>query len=162
MLTAIIYLPSSEHWYNQNAFAIVFSAIPRIIVASLISYTIGEFTNSYILAKMKIKASSNDTLLKRIAISCFIGIIFDTSLFIIIAYLWVLQTNDLFFLIIRQFTLKICIEFIMLPITLFIIRYIKLKENLDIVDIDTDFTPFSLDVSYNSHNNMANNVAKKE
>ncbi|MFN8770168.1 MAG: queuosine precursor transporter [Neisseriaceae bacterium] len=161
MLNLVVLLPASEFWHNQNAYSLILGAIPRIIIASLISYIIGEFTNSYILAKMKVsavKASKNNLLylLKRIFLSCVIGIIFDTSIFIIIAYVGEMPHNSIFFLIIRQFIFKTSIEIILLPLTLYLIRYIKAKEGIDIVDIDTNFNPFLLDISYNSDNNLEN------
>src|SRR3984957_9147007 len=49
-----VWLPPAPGWHNQEAFATVFYQIPRLIVASLIAYWCGEFTNSYTLAKMKL------------------------------------------------------------------------------------------------------------
>ncbi|MHB1959543.1 MAG: queuosine precursor transporter, partial [Acidobacteriaceae bacterium] len=50
----VVALPPAPGWRNQAAFATVFGFIPRLVVASLIAYWAGEFTNSYTLAKMKL------------------------------------------------------------------------------------------------------------
>src|SRR5271170_962527 len=49
-----VWLPPAPGWHNQEAFATVFYQIPRLVVASLIAFWCGEFTNSYTLAKMKL------------------------------------------------------------------------------------------------------------
>ena len=50
----IVALPAAPGWKNQEAFAIVFHQVPRLVVASLIAYWCGEFANSFTLAKMKL------------------------------------------------------------------------------------------------------------
>src|ERR1700680_3913302 len=55
-----VWLPPAPGWHNQEAFATVFYQIPRLIVASLIAYWCGEFTNSYTLAKMKLWAGGTE------------------------------------------------------------------------------------------------------
>src|SRR5947209_15149578 len=48
----IVWVPADPSWQNQKAFEAVFYQMPRAIVASLIAFWAGEFTNSYTLAKM--------------------------------------------------------------------------------------------------------------
>src|SRR3989344_5428051 len=48
------WLPSAPGWGSQAAFDAILGVVPRIVVASLIAYFAGEFTNSYVLAKMKV------------------------------------------------------------------------------------------------------------
>src|SRR5256714_14229159 len=50
----IVWIPAAPDWPNQAAFEAVFYTVPRFIVASLIAFWLGEFTNSYTLAKMKL------------------------------------------------------------------------------------------------------------
>src|ERR1700716_4063771 len=50
----IVWIPAAPDWPNQAAFEAVFYRVPRFIVASLIAFWLGEFTNSYTLAKMKL------------------------------------------------------------------------------------------------------------
>ncbi len=160
MIYLVINLPSSEYWHNQAAYTLVLGSVPRIIIASLISYCVGEFTNSYILARMKIFAVLNNKnnkwlLFMRILVSCIVGIVFDTSIFISIAYFGDMPLDSMIFLIMRQFIFKTSFEIILSPITLMIIKYIKNEECIDIVDIDTNFNPFLLDISYNTNNNIS-------
>src|SRR3982750_687492 len=50
----IVWIPAAPDWPNQAAFEAVFYTVPRFIAASLIAFWLGEFTNSYTLAKMKL------------------------------------------------------------------------------------------------------------
>ena len=47
-------LPAAADWGNQNAYDLILGLTPRIVLASLVAYSFGEFSNSIILAKMKI------------------------------------------------------------------------------------------------------------
>src|SRR5207248_10225200 len=49
-----VWVPPAPEWHNQAAFATVFNFVPRMVVASLIAFWGGEFTNSYVMAKMKL------------------------------------------------------------------------------------------------------------
>ncbi len=50
----IVAIPAAPDWPNQAAFEAVFYTVPRFILASLVAFWLGEFTNSYTLAKMKL------------------------------------------------------------------------------------------------------------
>src|SRR5207245_4585262 len=49
-----VWLPPAPDWHGQAAFQTVFDFVPRMVAASLIAYWCGEFTNSFVLAKMKL------------------------------------------------------------------------------------------------------------
>ncbi len=50
----VVWIPAAPDWQNQAAFEAVFYTVPRFIAASLVAFWLGEFTNSYTLAKMKL------------------------------------------------------------------------------------------------------------
>lgn len=155
-LVFFIYLtiisPPSAYWHNQNEYALILGSVPRIVLASLVSYWVGEFLNSYVIAKMKI-AYDGQSLWKRIIASSLVGITTDTLLFIIIAYSYVIPFDQMLSFSIRVYVFKVFYEFIAIPFTMWVINKLKVKENLDIFDVNTDFTPFSLDVEYSEVNN---------
>src|SRR3989339_2270683 len=47
-------LPPASDWPYQEAFNNILGLAPRIVLASLVAYFAGEFSNSYLLAKIKI------------------------------------------------------------------------------------------------------------
>lgn len=164
-LVFFIYLtiisPPSMYWHHQNEYALVLGSVPRIVFASLVSYWAGEFINSYILAKMKI-VSHGRNLLRRILCSSAVGITTDTFLFVFIAYVGVLPINQMFMFSIRVYLFKVICEFVATPLTMWLIGIIKSKENLDIFDTNTRFTPFSLDIEYSQENNRIKSVSIAE
>src|SRR5207237_2809388 len=50
----VVWFPAAPEWTNQKAFESVFYVVPRFVIASLVAFWLGEFTNSYTLAKMKL------------------------------------------------------------------------------------------------------------
>jgi Putative vitamin uptake transporter len=52
-------LPADPFWIHQAAYDVILGAVPRIVAASLIAYFVGEFSNSYVLAKCKVRTHGN-------------------------------------------------------------------------------------------------------
>lgn len=160
-LQLTIMAPPSIYWHNQSEYALILGAVPRIVFASLIAYWTGEFLNSYVIAKFKI-AYNGQNLFGRIASSSMIGITTDTLIFILVAYSGVIPLSEMLSFSIRVYVSKLLCEFLAIPITMWIINQLKVSEQLDIYDINTDFTPFSIDVSYSSINNRMSQELSEE
>lgn len=147
-----IIIPPSPFWHNQQAYAEVLGAIPRVELASLISYCCGEFINSYVISKMKI-AYNGHYLFLRIFSSSAIAITINSPIFCLLAFFGKLPTHELICLGLKIYAFNMIYEFLALPFTCWVIRHIKRMEQLDIVDLETKFTPFSMESTYNSSNN---------
>ncbi|PIN85318.1 MAG: transporter [Candidatus Diapherotrites archaeon CG11_big_fil_rev_8_21_14_0_20_37_9] len=148
MLMSVVFaivgaLPSATGWENQEAFNAILGVVPRIVLASLIAYFAGEFSNSYILAKMKI-ASKGKALWKRTIGSTVVGEGVDTAIFAFIAF-WGTMPMEIFVaLVISNYVFKTAIEIIFTPITYYLVNFLKKEEKEDMYDYNTDFSPFSL------------------
>lgn len=142
-------LPGEATWQSyagQSAYDAILGGISGLIVASLCAYLVGEFTNSYVLARMKV-ATDGRWLWMRTIGSTLIGQIVDTSVFFVIAVaLGVFPVELILSLIVTNYIFKVGIEVVFTPITLAVIRLLKIKENEDYFDRDTDFNPFKLDI----------------
>ena len=136
-------LPSAQGWNNQSAYDLILGLTPRIVFASLVAYTCGEFSNSYILAKMKILTKGKKLWARTIG-STIVGEFVDSILFIIIAFFGILPNSLLVTLIISNYIFKTSIEVIFTPITYKVVNFLKKKENEDYYDTDTNFNPFHL------------------
>ncbi len=136
-------LPSAPGWNNQAAYDTILGLTPRLVIASLVAYSCGEFSNSYILAKMKIWTKGK-VLWARTIGSTVVGELVDSGLFIIIAFLGILPNSLLITLIISNYIFKTGVEVIFTPLTYKIIGFLKKQEGEDYYDIDTNFNPFSL------------------
>jgi queuosine precursor transporter len=132
--------------FNQRAFNAILGGIPGLIVASLAAYFMGEFSNSYVLARMKV-ASQGRRVWARTIGSTLVGQAVDTVVFIAIAIvLGVFQADQALSLIITNYVFKVGIEVVLTPITLQIISVLKSVEREDFYDTQTDFNPFRIDV----------------
>ncbi len=135
-------LPSAPGWNNQNAYDLILGLTPRIVIASLFAYSAGEFSNSYILAKMKIWTKGK-MLWSRTIGSTLVGELIDSILFILIAFWGILPSSLIITLIISNYLFKTGIEILFTPITYKVVSFLKKKENEDYYDTNTNFSPFS-------------------
>jgi uncharacterized integral membrane protein (TIGR00697 family) len=135
------YLPSAGFWKFQKEYENILGKVPRIITASILAYFLGEFANSYVLAKLKVINDGKNMPMRFIA-STFIGQLVDTSVFVMIAFAGLLPFNDLLSIIISGWLFKVAWEIIALPITLPLVKWLKKVENEDYYDRNTNFSPF--------------------
>jgi queuosine precursor transporter len=136
-------LPPAAQWGNQDAYQKILGMTPRIVLASLIAYFSGEFSNSYTLAKMKI-LTQGKWLWTRTIGSTIIGEGVDTLLFVMIAFWGALPNDLLIAVIISNYIFKVGFEVLFTPLTYAIVRFLKRREGVDVYDYGTDFNPFAL------------------
>lgn len=134
-------LPAAPGWNNQAAYDTILGLTPRIVVASLIAYFSGEFSNSFILAKMKIWTKGKMLWTRTIG-STVVGELVDSALFIVIAFFGVLPNSLLMTLIVSNYIFKTGVEILFTPITYKVIAFLKKNESEDYYDIGTNFNPF--------------------
>jgi len=134
-------LPADASWGNQVAYDAILGLTPRIVLASLVAYFFGEFSNSFILAKMKI-LTSGEWLWTRTIGSTLVGEFVDSTLFILIAFAGILPNSLLVTLIISNYIFKTGIEILFTPVTYKVVKFLKVKEGEDYYDRDTNFNPF--------------------
>jgi uncharacterized integral membrane protein (TIGR00697 family) len=139
----IIALPPADGWNNQAALETVFGQTPRIVLASLTAYFIGEFTNSYVLAKMKI-FTRGQWLWSRILGSTIIGEGIDTLVFYPLAFLFAWPMDLLLHVMATNYVIKVVWEALMIPFTYKIVNFLKRAEQEDHFDFKTNFSPFSI------------------
>lgn len=133
----------AEGWDLQNAYMSILGQTPRIVGASLIAYFAGEFSNSYILAKMKILTKGRWLWTRTIG-STIVGELVDTLLFCFIAFYGFYSNVLLVSIIISNYIFKVGLEIIMTPATYKIVGLLKRKENEDYYDYKTNFNPFKI------------------
>lgn len=138
-------LPAAPFWSFQGAYGLVMSSVPRVVVASSISYLVSEFLNSYLLAKLKIAFAGKHYWLRLLA-STGIGGAVDSLLFCSIAFALTLPWKYLFLLIFWQWVIKVGYEILVIPLTYLITNHLKRVEQEDHYDYQTNFNPFRLKI----------------
>jgi hypothetical protein len=113
------------------------------VIASITAYFIGEFANSFTLAKLKIKSAGQKMPL-RFVLSTLVGQLVDTSVFVLIAFSGLMSIQELAMITFSAWLIKVGWEIIALPITLLIVKRLKQIENEDYFDQNTNFNPFKL------------------
>ena len=138
-------LPGEAAWQGyagQNAYNAILGGVSGLVVASLAAYWMGEFSNSFILAKMKI-ATKGRWLWMRTIGSTVVGQGIDTVVFFVVAtFLGVFPVDLILSLIMTNYILKVGIEVLLTPVTVQIVKALKRAEQEDYYDYDTEFNPF--------------------
>jgi uncharacterized integral membrane protein (TIGR00697 family) len=145
-------LPAAPFWnanvYDspiaaQQAYDAILGFTPRLLLASFIAYLVGEFLNSFVLAKLKI-ATAGKYLWARTIGSTLIGQLADSGIFIVVAFLGILPNPVLFQSIITQWLFKSTYEALATPLTYVVVNFLKRAENEDYYDRQTNFNPLAL------------------
>lgn len=142
-------MPGEAQWQQyagQNAYDAILGGMSSggIAVASLAAYFMGEFSNSYVLARMKVITGGRRLWARTIG-STLIGQVIDTLTFIAIASLFGVFPWSLFAtLVLTNYIFKVGIEVLMTPFTYIVVNFLKRAEREDYYDIHTDFNPFKI------------------
>jgi hypothetical protein len=142
MGSIIIALPAGPGWRNQQAFAIVFGFIPRILAASLTAFWVGEFANSYTMARLKL-VTNGRMLWTRTIGSTVVGQAVDTILVVTLTFVGTVPVSTLAKTILASYALKVGYEVLATPLTYLVINFLKATEQADAFDRHENFNPFS-------------------
>ncbi|MBL8123529.1 MAG: queuosine precursor transporter [Pyrinomonadaceae bacterium] len=129
---------------QQSAVNLIFGQTPRIVAASLLAFWIGEFVNSFVLAKLKLFSSGRFLWIRTIG-STIMGEIADSLVFYPVAFFGTWSNEQLISVMIGNYIIKVLWEVIATPFTYLIVGFLKRAEHEDYYDRDTDFNPFSLE-----------------
>jgi hypothetical protein len=140
---AAVALPVPDFFKGGQAYATVLGMTPRMVVASLIAYWMGEFANSITLSLLK-KATRGRYLWTRTISSTVVGQGFDTVIFIAIGFVGNVPTPVLAQMMIAQYLFKVGYEVLLTPLTYAIVGAIKRKEGIDVFDSGVAYNPFRL------------------
>ena len=128
-----IAMPYPSFWENQDAYAIVLGTTPRVAVASFAGYLFGEFSNSFILSKLKVRTKGKNLWLRTI-LSTLVGEGFDSVIFITISFWGTMENSVILNMILFQYLFKVAYEAIFTPVTFLVVGWVKKKEGIDTFD----------------------------
>ena len=133
-------LPGHAEWEVQAAWDRILGYTPRILLASFTAYLIGEFANSFVLARLKV-ATQGRWLWVRTIGSTLVGQGLDSVVFVLIAFYGTLPGDVIGIMILTQWLLKTGYEALVTPITYLVVNFLKHREDTDVYDTDTNFNP---------------------
>ena len=120
MTTLILVLPSPAYFTGDSSLAFVFTQTPRILVASYISYLIGNFVNAKITAKVNAGKEYSST--KNLGILAFSELV-DNFIFIGLAFIGVYAVTDILIMIISHWVLSLIWTAIAQPFTKMTVKW---------------------------------------
>jgi uncharacterized integral membrane protein (TIGR00697 family) len=147
IFAAAVAMPYSPDFTTQREFATVLGSVPGLVLASLVGFWCGSFTNDAVMARMKEWMVSWDPghrwLPLRTIGSTIAGELVDTSLFVTVGSLCGVFPRDLVLsLILTQWLVKVGIETALTPLTVVVCRRMKIHEAKDMVGVDS-YNPFA-------------------
>ena len=144
-----IVLPAAPFWRtgvyesaaaSQQAYQAIFGATPRILAASFLAYLVGEFLNSFVLAKMKITTRGRHLWMRTIG-STVVGHLADSGVFILLAFYGAFPLDALVKMAGGQWLMKSVYEALITPLTYLAVKFLKHAEREDFYDRETNFNP---------------------
>jgi len=127
----------------DQAYRAILGFTPRLLVASFLAYLVGEFLNSFVLAKMKVRTEGRYLWMRTIA-STIVGQGADSLIFITVAFYGILPTSALMTAVVTQWLVKSAYEALATPLTYWVVNSLKRSEGIDVYDRDTNFRPVRL------------------
>ena len=130
VFSAVIQSPAPEYWQNQEAFQTVLGSTPRVLVASLLAFVIGDFVNDRIFAKMKRKyPDSIKGFGARAIFSSLMGELVDSLVFLPLAFWGLMPVETLAIMTLSQVVIKTGYELVILPFTTLAVKLVTKYEN---------------------------------
>jgi queuosine precursor transporter len=138
-----IALPEASSWHEQKQYAMILGHVPRLLMASLSAFLVGEFIGAYILAKTKILTSGRHLWFRTMS-ATLVGQLIDSMAFTGIAFAGIIGWQDIITLSFAAYGCKLVYQTLLIPITYIFANFLKKREHVDIFDRNTNFNPFNL------------------
>ena len=119
--------PPAEAWGNQEAFESVLGFVPRIVLASVAGYLVGQLLNAWVLVKIK-ERTQEKALWLRLLGSTAVGEFADTIVFCTIAFYGVITGEEFLIYVAFGFAYKTLVEVVLLPVSYAVIGWVKRRE----------------------------------
>lgn len=144
MSWAVVSLPAAEGWGGQAAYEKVFGNTWRIVTASMVAFWVGEFANSFVLAKMKVWTKGKHLWTRTIG-STVVGQGLDSAIFYPLAFYGIAgwPVELLWQVVLSQWAIKTAWEALLTPVTYAVVGWLKRRERIELFDTATDFSPFA-------------------
>lgn len=130
IFSAVIATPAPDYWLNQEAFQTVLGSTPRVLVASLLAFVLGDFVNDRVFRRMKQKyPNSIKGFGWRAILSSVCGELVDSLVFLPIAFIGQMPLKTLAIMTVMQVLIKTGYEVVILPITRLVVKKVLHYEN---------------------------------
>jgi uncharacterized integral membrane protein (TIGR00697 family) len=112
-----------------------------IVLASLLAYLVGEFSNSVLLSKIKVLMKGRLYWIRSVG-SSLAGHLLDTVVFVSVASALGVFPWELFpSLVLTNYLIKMTVEILVYPVNYGTVRFLKKKEGVDVYDVGVKYRP---------------------
>jgi queuosine precursor transporter len=119
--------PPAADYEHQAAFEAVLGFVPRIVLASVLGFIVGQLLNAYVLVWIK-ERTSEGSLWFRLIGSTAVGQLADTIVFCTVAFYGILTGYEFLIYVVVGYFYKTLIEVVLLPVTYLVIGFVKRRE----------------------------------
>lgn len=145
---AVVRLPWPEFWNQEPAYLTVLGFTPRLVLASLLAYFVGEFSNAVILSRLKILTSGRWLWTRTIG-STLVGQALDTLIFMSAAFYGLYSAPIFMSMVAVQYGWKVAYEVLATPFTYALVGWLKKREG-EVFDNGISYNPFAITVRSSS------------
>ena len=128
MLQLAIWLPAPVWFEGSEAFAQVLGNTPRVLLAGMAAYVIGDWMNDLVFQKLREKHGVGRKFALRAIVSSFIGEAFDSTIFVTIAFTDLWPAGEMLSNIITLVLAKTAYEVCVLPLTTYVTKRVRAYE----------------------------------
>jgi uncharacterized integral membrane protein (TIGR00697 family) len=137
-------LPHEPSWTLQEDYNNILMLMPRIVLASVIGYFAGEYSNSVVLSRLKVVTGGKHLWMRTIG-STLVGELLDSALFVFIAFTGLYPLSILITMAVSNYLFKSVIEVTFTPITYAVVGRVKRAEGIDVFDYGERYNPLPTD-----------------
>ena len=124
---AVQLVPAADAWENQEAYEAILGFVPRIVLASVLGFLVGQLLNAYVLVRIKERTRERH-LWARLIGSTAVGELGDTVVFCTVAFFGVITGAEFLNYVIVGYVYKTLLEVVLLPVTYPVIGFVKRRE----------------------------------
>jgi uncharacterized integral membrane protein (TIGR00697 family) len=136
-------IPADPLWGQQAAYETLLMAAPRIALASILAYFVGEFSNSLILSRLKIATQGRYLWVRTIG-STLVGELVDSLIFVYVAFWGIWEPALIVTVLVSNYLFKTAYEIAATPFTYAVAGWLKRVEQEDHYDYGANYNPFRL------------------
>ncbi len=137
----IIHLHSPSSWHGQSAYDAVFGPLAHGVPIMVLGIFCGRFFNLYAITRLKVIFKGRWFAMRSI-VSCFAGDMIALLIIYTLAF-WSFPFSVKLHLFLSDLAVRVIYSFIGGFLGMFVVRYLKKKEGVDVYDTNTRFNPFS-------------------
>lgn len=146
VLIFVSHTKAPDYFKHPEAYTTVFDPTLRYVASGLIALLVGEFVNVYLLAKWKITLQGRFFIFRSL-VSTAIGQACLTIIVDILNYTGKMPTSDLILMMFSGYFWKISFAVMLVFPAWLLVKYLKMVEHIDHYDVNTNFSPFILNLN---------------